>query len=1537
LSERAEARLDQFKSKLLDLSLRNKLLNYRPGRSSAVPVVFEVPRVVVDRLIEEDASFGFLPRNGGEEPPADHREFRPVADEELTAGKTDRMLQTSLDRKELEKTLYNLFLKSRTSFEEQGVVSLFLAIGLLSWFESESSDEEHLAPILLLPVTLHRAGVGRPFTLAAAPEEPEVNPSLLRKLEVDFGVKPDLPTLHEGIDPDAILSAFGGILPEPRWKVLSDMHLGLFSFGKYIMYRDLSDQGSTLAENRLVGRLVGDLSESEEPPPPPPDPGDLDGLRHPRDVHQILDADSSQQVAIETVRRGSDLVLEGPPGTGKSQTIANIIAEALALGRTVLFVSEKMAALEVVSKRLAQAGLGDYVLELHSRHANKRAVVSELKRCLERERRGPAEGADDLDRLVAERDRLADYVKALHEPHHGFPPFTAFGALARRAEERDVLVPFDRPEGVGEPTLFRRLRLLSDFARAREDVTPRASHPFRVCRRTAIPRVVAIELEKRLGSLRDRADALASLVENECDALSIDVAPEFAGTGRLIELLAHLARSPRPEPAWVTNRRWRGVTGDGRTLAARGRRHAAGTERLSKVWTDDLFDLALEEIATRRKRQGTSFFRFLTESFWRDRKTLGAVRRPGARRSTLDTIEDLELAVAIRDLGGEIDGAGAWAAEAFGRLFAGRETDWEKLDGMCAWVGELAELAGGDETPAAVAEVAANPVGAADRATALRQALDAVRAELAELRELLSAREGPADGAEALVTWAETAIERREEIHDWAAYRRSLDACREEDLQGYLDAADRENLTAGELAPGYEKAFFTAWLDRALAARPILRDFDGTEHEATIARFRELDRRQMPLAAERIRARLDDEMPSSMSFSPDSDVGLLLREAAKKRRHLPIRQLLRRAGVAIRRLKPCFMMSPISVAQFLPPDSEPFDLIVFDEASQICPEDAIGALARGSLMVVVGDSRQLPPTSFFSYDPDYEPPEEEEPLPDLESILDLCAAQGFPRLRLRWHYRSRDESLISFSNENFYEGTLLTFPGPGRRPGTGLSLRHVPDGVYDRGKSRTNRIEAARVARGIAEQALLSPGTSIGVVTFGEPQRRAVLEAVERLMAEEPGLERMLATRDADEPFFVKNLENVQGDERDVMFFSVGYARDGEGRLHMNFGPLSGDGGHRRLNVAVTRARYATIVYSSILPEDIDLERAKAKGARLLRLYLEKARDAGMGRGAAVDAESVADLPALARAVAGEFVKRGYGIVPRIGSSAYRIDLAVSGPEAGDGFLLGIESDGPVYRDAATVRDRDRTRGEVLAGLGWKLERVWSTDYSRAPEREVERLVDALVATGPATPAKPLAFEPTKKRKRKSRRGDGLPAAAPYRITPPSKRRPRKPFDADSPELPRMVTAIVAHEGPVHEDDVARRVADTFDLRLTASVREAVARAIDAVVAEGKAGRRGEFLWPPEMVVAAIRGPADGAGPRPVERVPDEEIESGLRMVLAVDLRMPLEALVTAVARILGHRRPRREVRERIAGVVARLTTAGELRRGEDHVSLEEE
>jgi very-short-patch-repair endonuclease len=435
-------------------------------------------------------------------------------------------------------------------------------------------------------------------------------------------------------------------------------------------------------------------------------------------------------------------------------------------------------------------------------------------------------------------------------------------------------------------------------------------------------------------------------------------------------------------------------------------------------------------------------------------------------------------------------------------------------------------------------------------------------------------------------------------------------------------------------------------------------------------------------------------------------------------------------------------MSPLSVSQFLDPAALQFDLVIFDEASQIRTEDAIGAVLRGRALVVVGDKQQLPPTSFFVPSGEIEADADDDAAPDsFESILDACAA-GLPARMLRWHYRSRHESLITFSNQAFYNGRLATFPVATSAEGHGVSFEHVADGCYDRQATRTNVVEALRVADLVFAHLRAAPGRSLGVVAFSQPQQLAILHELERRRAADQSLD-ALFDEARSEPFFVKNLENVQGDERDVVIVSVGYGCDAAGRLLMNFGPLNQQGGERRLNVAITRAREQVILVSSLLPEEIDLRRTQHPGPRLLRAYLEYARRGGPAEGGgdgATGRRGDGDMLALSPtrplahsselrfedALARELARRGLKLARQIGHSGFRIDIAVRDSRDPDRFLLGVECDGDDYRDAPTARDRERLREQVLAGLGWRIHRAWSAAWAQNPVAEVERALAAL-------------------------------------------------------------------------------------------------------------------------------------------------------------------------------------------------------------------
>ncbi|MBQ6008228.1 MAG: DNA helicase, partial [Kiritimatiellae bacterium] len=523
----------------------------------------------------------------------------------------------------------------------------------------------------------------------------------------------------------------------------------------------------------------------------------------------------------------------------------------------------------------------------------------------------------------------------------------------------------------------------------------------------------------------------------------------------------------------------------------------------------------------------------------------------------------------------------------------------------------------------------------------------------------------------------------------------------------------------------------------------------------------------------------------------------LRRECEKKARHKPVRQLLADIPSLAPVLKPCFLMSPLSVAQYLPPDAAPFDLVVFDEASQIPVWDAIGVIARAKQLVVVGDPKQMPPTNFFQKGESDADAEDEDVPEDMESILDECLAAGVYSAHLNWHYRSRHESLIAFSNHNYYDDRLNTFPSARTTPRLGVRFEFVEGGVYDRRATRTNEKEARALVDYIFARAK-EPGytpRSIGVVTFSQAQQELIEDLVDARREKDPSLEKLFA-EDAPEPFFVKNLENVQGDERDVILFSVGYAPDADGKFAMNFGPLNRDGGERRLNVAVTRAKEQVVVFSSIHGSQIDLSRTSATGALHLRNFLdyaEKQIDNGklkMEKGGGARSEATDEsFPAT---VAAFLREHKWEVDEQVGASACRIDLGVRRPN-GEGYLLAIECDGPAYASQRTVRDRDELRASVLKGLGWYVTRIWSVDWAldrKHAEESLLGLLDAL-ETNEAL-------------------NTGSPAAG-------SDASPRRPPRASA--LPPGVTAVRA--SAAHRKPPAKRAIDTIQLdELVQAMRE---------------------------------------------------------------------------------------------------------------------
>lgn len=626
----------------------------------------------------------------------------------------------------------------------------------------------------------------------------------------------------------------------------------------------------------------------------------------------------------------------------------------------------------------------------------------------------------------------------------------------------------------------------------------------------------------------------------------------------------------------------------------------------------------------------------------------------------------------------------------------------------------------------------------------------------------------------------------------------------------------------------------------------------------------------------------------------------------------------------MRALKPVFMMSPLSVAQFLVPGAMEFDLLVMDEASQIQPVDALGAIARAKQVVVVGDPKQLPPTAFFAKMTSGSEDEEDEDsaaVADIESILGLFTARGLPTRMLRWHYRSRHQSLIAVSNREFYENKLYIVPSPyTAHGGRGLRFHHIHDGLFDAGNKRNNLIEAKAVAQAIINHAQNYSKLSLGVAAFSAAQRRAIIDELEVLRRGVPPEVEDFFRSHRSEPFFVKNLENVQGDERDVIFISVGYGRSvPHGRVPMRFGPLGTEGGERRLNVLISRAKQRCDVFASMTDEDIDPTYAQGKkGVYAFRLFLQYART---GRLPMADVTGRDHDSVFEEQVANALRARGYEVQAQVGLAGFFIDLAVIDEARPGRFLLGIECDGAAYHSARSARDRDRLRQAVLEEHGWTIYRIWSTDWFQRPKEQLDFLIRRIEAIK-------AEFDELKEDSDLSER---LDTEAPYvereRITDDEDSAGFAPYqevalarphhmteelhEAPQGVLAELVVQVVDVEGPVHRDQVITRIREAWGLkRAGGRIEDTVERSIDVAVQMRRIARSGDFLSTPDRVpVPRDRSAVNAVALRRADMLPPAEIEVAAMQLIVRSFGATRDQVIQAVSRGFGIRSTSSQVR----------------------------
>ncbi|MBW8686117.1 DUF3320 domain-containing protein [Chitinophaga rhizophila] len=1517
-------KLEASRRELLDLGLRNPLLNYRLPVSRGVHIEQENTTNIYEVLVKQGKAMTFLPKT-------DVKEKKELLESETAVSEPEEVthstrLQTTETATALQDRLLNTYYAARTSLEEQGVNILFLTLGMLKWYEKDNGKEARYAPLILIPVSLERSSAREKFRLRYTGSDTEMNLSLQTKIKAEYGIMlPDMPEGDELPVIDYMQDVAESIHGMDGWEVITDaVELGFFSFGKLMLYHDLDSDGWPVDEqpvdHPVLQSLFGD--GFKDGAPDIAEDAFIDTETNAHELHQVVDADGSQLLAMLAVQEGRNLVIQGPPGTGKSQTITNLIANAIGEGKKVLFVAEKMAALEVVKRRLDSIQLGDACLELHSHKANKKELHQELRKTLELRKPAILQLQQEVTLLNDYRLELNNYSIAVNTPvgESGITPQQLMGYLLQLKEQfPDITLPRIAIADIDRWNALQMQRA--------EAMAIRIEHRLK---ETGIPStllfwgigltiLVPAEQERLIPLLQKALDTTTSL-QHESAIIAGHVGlpmPLNRKASMNLSFFMQLA-SVRPDitgvqlrhPAWLQQQE------DIKELLQTGKRLRQIRQAYDAILIPEAWDQQVLEIRQNLLAYGDKWYKFLKGDYNKTNRQLAALCKTGAPDDLAGKLACVDAILEARRLEKQLQEQEALAKELFPQRWQKGFSNWEVLETITNYITEVhKQISYGTCSVVIFDYLEKNePVDVAKKyydvlIRNLQQqgtAIDAVVSVFAlnEQRRFKDVTPLLHRAYEEQLVMMQSWIDGLPDIHHAISWNNLEDTAKSEGLQTLTDAVAYWPDAVTALKAALQKTWYEYLWEQALLTHASIRKFERASHEAAVKQFVKLD--TLNLQYNRARAALK-HYEGIPPLEAGGQVNVLRTEFNKKARHMPIRKLMQAAGLAIQAIKPVFMMSPLSIANFLPPGSLQFDLVIFDEASQVRPVDAIGALLRGKQLVVVGDSKQLPPSSFFD-SLLKEVDDDENVTADMPSILGMCDAQGAPQRMLRWHYRSRHESLITMSNHEFYENKLVIFPSPGATHQMGLVYHHLKDATYDRGKTRTNLQEADAITTAVINHARNHPDMSLGVVAFSTAQMQAIQQSLETVRKKMPDVEAFFKAH-PHEPFFVKNLENVQGDERDVIFISIGYGRTPEGTVSLSFGPLNNEGGEKRLNVLITRAKQRCEVFTNLTADDIDLNKTGSEGVRALRNFLYFAQHGSMQQ-AYTDGLPVS-IP-FETLVADQLTAAGYNVKKQIGSKGFYIDLAVTDPMHPAKYIIGIMCDGAAYHSARSAKDRDRLRQQVLENMGWNIYTVWSTDWFRHPVRELKRLIAAIEAAKEKPEDMQEEILPVQDYtmiREEDEEGTDIPlyemAVLPEEIA--LKDLHQHPAD----KLRSWLEMIVKVESPVHVEEATRRMLDAAEVsRVGNRIREVLKQAITDAVGNDTIVVKDEFLWDAEMQQPIVRSRANlPSASRKMTYIAPEELTVVIEKVVRDAVAITTVAAIPVIAKTLGFARVTEDLR----------------------------
>ncbi|MRV76107.1 DUF3320 domain-containing protein [Duganella sp. FT92W] len=1546
----ALARLfDDARKRLVETGTRNRLVhvNRQSTRGNVINIVNERSDDIY-AILSSGKAMRFLAIGKDTEP--DDLRLAGNAEQEFdTERYTDSLLETRLGPDALQKRLLKIAREAQTAEEESGVNVLYLALGFLTWFEDKASAMPRSAPLVLLPVQLVRNQRTSTYDLRLRDEDLVTNLPLQQRLKDDFGLTlPELET-DEGWTPAAYFDQIASVISHhANWEIEHDgMQLGFFSFSKLLMYRDLSPDAwpdGALTKHGLTQGLLYEGFASESPLIRAEDR--LDDLLPPEKIFHVVDADASQAIVIEEVRQGRNLVVQGPPGTGKSQTITNIIAAAVREGRRVLFVAEKMAALSVVHERLVKVGLKDICLELHSRTANKKAVLAELAHTIAKSSSATPAMPGAPTELTQARDRLNLAIQQLHRPIgvSGETPFSVMGTQSLLIG-RQVPAPSIGDKsltGMASGQVNALIDVLNKYGELLSTEGHPDAHPFVGIGNLDLQPTDLSRLTRLLDSAIQRIEDYSAALSEAAGVLGVDF-PLTAANGRtLAETLTALCGLPADETELALQVQSLQDIGRLRQIVEAGVAWRTERDAARALFVDSAFETSPLALRGALAEGAQSFFARWFGAYRGASRQLAGMLRGALPKTAAERLALLDSLLGIHALKARWKTDDAYCAQSLGSEWRGEMTDFMRLRAVLVWCEQA------QHTP-----IPCGPV----QLLALASQREHLLELLVRIEKLQPHALAAIDEVVVMLRPSEKVFAAHREFRLIASWMRGMSASMERypgwvalqaqalkiDKAGIPDIGMKMRagtLLASDAANEVRYARAEALWNMAREASPLLREIVLQDRHRNVSEFVAYERAHLKNNVTSIVAGHLAQVPQGAM----GEMKVIRGEIGKKRGHIALRKLFATAGTALQRIKPVMLMSPISVAQYLPPGALTFDLLVIDEASQVRPEEALGAITRAAQIVVVGDQKQLPPSSFFDrlLSDEVDEAADEDNTDELlgsaakvgamESILSLCEARGLNSRMLQWHYRSRDPSLIHVSNREFYGDKLILPPSPLQSdPAFGLKFTRV-DGVYDKGGKRDNRLEGEAIVRRVAEHARNSPDTSLGIVTFSSAQRNLISELLELHRRSDRVLDDFLRDGCA-ESVFVKNIENVQGDERDVILVSVCYGPViAGGRLtSMSFGPVNGEGGERRLNVLFTRARLRCEVFASFDPADIDPSRTSRDGVRILKHYLDYASGAAL---AGAYAGGGGPESPFEEDVANVVESLGYLPDAQVGASGFRIDLGVRHADRPGSYLLAVECDGATYHSALWARERDRLRQDVLEHLGWRFHRIWSTDWFYNRKAEIERLRRALDEAKAASEAA-IAIKGANAASADSTPLElivpsvssipVLPEIAAKQM-PPYKRcvvamGPYEPHEIPTNRLAGLVIRIVREEGPIHYEEAARRVASSFGkekagVRIVSATKAAfeMAQALEEDVLSD-----GDFWFTKVQLEAVpVRDRAEETGATvKAANISMLEIRAALAIARTDNAGGADAELIRSAARLLGFKRVGGDLQDRLAAGLA--------------------